>query len=71
MAPPLGYFIFNYDKYCSVDLDGGGSVKALKVNVGGIGQKTQLSVRPERVTVNIGEKSNENNNLEYPVPRRT
>ena len=49
------------EKYCSVDLDGGGSVKALKVNVGGIGQKTQLSVRPERVTVNIGEKSNENN----------
>ena len=30
------------DKYCSVDLDGGGSVKALKVNIGEVGEKTQL-----------------------------
>jgi len=49
------------EKYCSVDLDGGGSVKALKVNVGEVGDKTQLSVRPERVTVNRGQESNENN----------
>jgi len=49
------------EKYCSVDLDGGGSVKALKVNIGGVGEKTQLSVRPERVTVNTGQDSNENN----------
>ena len=49
------------DKYCSVDLDGGGRVKALKVNVGEVGEKTQLSVRPERVTVNTGQDSNENN----------
>ena len=49
------------EKYCSVDLDGGGSVKALKVNIGDIGEKTQLSVRPERVTVNTGQDSNENN----------
>ena len=48
-------------KYCSVDLDGGGSVKALKINVGEIGEKTQLSVRPERVSVNTGQDSNENN----------
>jgi len=40
------------DKYCYADLEGGGSVKALKVNVGAVGDKTQLSVRPERVNVN-------------------
>ena len=48
------------DKYCEVDLDGGGTVKALKVNIGSVGERTQLSVRPERVSVNIGEKSDEN-----------
>ena len=42
--------------YCKVDLDGGGSVQALKVNVNSVGEKTQLSVRPERVTIN--EKQN-------------
>ena len=41
--------------FCSVDLDGGGSVKALKINVDAIGDKTQLSVRPERVSVNMQE----------------
>ena len=35
----------------NVDLDGGGAVKALKVNVDSVGEKTQLSVRPERVSV--------------------
>ena len=49
------------DKYCSVDLDGGGSVKALKINIGNVGEKTQLSVRPERVSVNLGQDKNENN----------
>ena len=48
------------DKYCSVDLDGGGSVKALKVNIGNVGEKTQLSVRPERVSVNFTPDKNEN-----------
>ena len=47
-------------KYCSVDLDGGGSVKALKINIGNVGEKTQLSVRPERVSVNLGPDKNEN-----------
>ena len=49
------------DKYCEVDLDGGGTVKALKVNIGSVGDRTQLSVRPERVSVNMQETSNENN----------
>ena len=38
-------------EFCSVDLDGGGSVQALKVNVNKVGDKTQLSVRPERVSI--------------------
>ena len=49
------------DKYCEVDLDGGGIVKALKVNIGSVGDRTQLSVRPERVSVNKVESSDENN----------
>ena len=51
------------DKFCSVDLDGGGSVKALKVNIGNVGEKTQLSVRPERVSVNINESKSGNENI--------
>ena len=46
--------------YCSVDLDGGGAVKALKVNVDSVGEKTQLSVRPERVTVDSSSNTDEN-----------
>ena len=50
------------DKYCEIDLDGGGIVKALKVNIGSVGDRTQLSVRPERVSVNLQDTtSNENN----------
>jgi len=48
------------EKYCFVDLDAGGSVKALKVNVSDVGEKTQLSVRPERVSVNISKDNSEN-----------
>ena len=37
---------------CTVDLDNGhGTVKALKVNVNNVGDKTQLSIRPERVSI--------------------
>ena len=47
------------DEFCSVDLDGGGSVQALKVNVNKVGDKTQLSVRPERVSI----KSNKDQSI--------
>jgi len=47
--------------YCNVALDGGGEVKALKVNVDSVGEKTQLSVRPERVSVDSSDTSLENN----------
>tara|TARA_B100000925_G_scaffold274582_1_gene240149 strand:- start:88 stop:924 length:837 start_codon:yes stop_codon:yes gene_type:complete len=37
---------------CTVDLESGhGTVKALKINVDSVGDKTQLSIRPERVTI--------------------
>jgi len=47
-------------EFCEVDLDGGGSVEALKVNVNAIGDKTQLSVRPERVVINLDKSGSVN-----------
>jgi len=48
------------NNYCSVELDNdAGTVKALKVNVGDVGEKTQLSVRPERVS--LGTEGNGEN----------
>ena len=48
---------------CTVELDNGfGKVKALKVNVNDKGDKTQLSIRPERVT--IDSTNPESNNFE-------
>ncbi len=38
-------------KECRVDLDGGGSVTAFPVNVEGVGARTTLSLRPERVEI--------------------
>jgi putative spermidine/putrescine transport system ATP-binding protein len=47
---------------CVVDLDNNqGTVKALKINVNGVGEKTQLSIRPERVSIN--ESDNEVNSF--------
>jgi putative spermidine/putrescine transport system ATP-binding protein len=37
---------------CIVEVDGGGAVQALPVNVAGIGERATLSLRPERVTIN-------------------
>jgi len=48
---------------CEVELDGGGTVKALPVNVGGVGSRTQLSVRPERVAID-GEAGGDANRLD-------
>ena len=36
---------------CTVDLDGGGSVTAAAVNIGDVGSRTTLSLRPERVEI--------------------
>ena len=46
--------------YCKVEIDGGGEVRALKVNVSESGNKTQLSIRPERVSINSKSSSEEN-----------
>lgn len=46
--------------FCEVALDGGGAVKALPVNVEGVGSRTLLSVRPERVLINPERGSCEN-----------
>ncbi len=43
--------------YCNVDLDSGGTVKALKINVNSVGDKTKLSVRPERVNIETNDSS--------------
>ena len=40
------------EEYCEVTLDDGSTVRALKVNVDGIGAWTTLSLRPERVAIN-------------------
>ncbi|NNE21016.1 MAG: ABC transporter ATP-binding protein [Rhizobiales bacterium] len=37
---------------CTVKLDSGETVKALGVNIGGVGDRTMMSLRPERVDVN-------------------
>src|SRR5690349_6571351 len=37
---------------CQVQIPGSGDVRALAVNVGGVGQATTLSLRPERVKIN-------------------
>ena len=39
-------------KQCRVEIDGGGEIAALAVNVGGVGERTSLSLRPESVKVN-------------------
>ena len=46
--------------HCVVEVNGGGIIKALKVNVNNVGDKTSLSLRPERVTVNPAEGSVDN-----------
>lgn len=40
------------DGTCTVGLDSGDVVRAKAVNVGGVGSKTLLSIRPERVQIN-------------------
>ena len=40
---------------CTVRIDDGSLIQALAVNVGDVGQKTTLSLRPERVAINPPE----------------
>jgi putative spermidine/putrescine transport system ATP-binding protein len=43
---------------CKVELDDGSEVHALKVNVGEVGDRTTLSLRPERVMIEPGDLPN-------------
>jgi putative spermidine/putrescine transport system ATP-binding protein len=53
--------------YCQVELEGGGGmVKALAINIGGVGTRTTLSLRPERSTIGIA-KEQSTNSLEAKV----
>ncbi|MEQ9199993.1 MAG: ABC transporter ATP-binding protein, partial [Rhodospirillales bacterium] len=46
---------------CNVELEGGGgAVQALRVNVGGVGDRTTLSLRPERVTISPADGATDN-----------
>jgi putative spermidine/putrescine transport system ATP-binding protein len=45
---------------CVVEVDGGGYLNALKVNVDSLGDRTSVSLRPERVMVNPAEGSVDN-----------
>ncbi len=46
---------------CEVELDGGfGMVKALKINVNEVGEKSQLSIRPERVSIDNSTSDSNN-----------
>ena len=45
---------------CMVEIDGGGIVKALTVNINNVGDRTSLSLRPERVIVNPPKERVEN-----------
>ncbi len=42
---------------CTVEVDGGGVVEALAVNVDGVGARTQLSLRPESVLLGASAES--------------
>ena len=45
---------------CEVELDGGGRVKALPVKVEGVGSRTLVSIRPERIVMEPEEMKCEN-----------
>ncbi|UCG07686.1 MAG: ABC transporter ATP-binding protein, partial [Desulfobacterales bacterium] len=45
---------------CLVEIEGGAVVRALKVNVNGVGDRTTISLRPERVTVNPSDGTVDN-----------
>lgn len=50
----LGEVVAMANDFCKVRLDAGGVVSALPVNVNGVGARTLVSVRPERVILNPG-----------------
>ncbi|WP_420549356.1 ABC transporter ATP-binding protein [Curvivirga sp.] len=56
-----GKIVSEDDVNCKVELEGGGgTVAAMKVNASGVGTRTTLSMRPERVTINPEGNAAEN-----------
>lgn len=51
----MGKIVKTNGANCKVEIDGGGLVEALAVNIGGVGSRTTLSLRPESVTINPRE----------------
>ena len=43
-------------EFCEVEIEGGNLINALKINIGNVGDKTKLSVRPERVSINSNQE---------------
>ena len=48
-------------KNCVIVTDNGDEINSLKVNINSVGDTSMLSLRPERVWVNVNEKDYENN----------
>jgi|TARA_B000000557_G_scaffold214504_1_gene180994 putative spermidine/putrescine transport system ATP-binding protein len=48
-------------KNCVVKTENGDEIVSLKINVNSVGETSLLSLRPERVWVNVDEKNYENN----------
>ncbi len=48
-------------KNCVVETDNGDEIVSLKININSVGETSLLSLRPERVWVNVNEKNYENN----------
>ena len=48
-------------KNCVIETDNGDEINSLKVNINSVGDTSMLSLRPERVWVNVNEKDYENN----------
>jgi putative spermidine/putrescine transport system ATP-binding protein len=46
--------------HCLVEVNGGGTVRALPVNIAAVGGPTTLSLRPERITVRPDESQHDN-----------
>ncbi len=48
-------------KNCVVETENGDEIVSLKININSVGETSLLSLRPERVWVNVNEKNYENN----------
>lgn len=59
------------EKYCQVTINDGTLVKALRVNVSDVGEKTTLSLRPEKVAINPAEDTEYDTRMSAKVEEMT